>query len=433
LTFDGLTFGKELTNYQIISVPMALDRKGVKDVLEDDLGRSRRRRWRLYKWENNTPVEYRKGKGFKELEPGKGYLLIAKKPANVDTGPGTTLHEAPLTITLKRGWNLIGNPYNLVLSWEDIKKASCNLTGLDSLCVYKDGKYAASETLDRLGGGFIWSEYDEVPLTFPVRRNVTYNSPRLSFERVNKGHTPGAHLEVNFTLQSGGVTYDLAGLGMHSQADTGHDPLDKISMPQFPQFLQLIFPHPEHLAGSFTKDMVPVQEQYVWEFTVEANTDSPWAVLQWKTYFATAQDKQLLLCDIGAGRVVDMRQRDTHRFNLTKSKKFRVYYGPKGWLEQTLKPEKEGLLANFPNPFSDRTKLAFTLAERGTPYQVELEVYDLTARKIATLASGSYEAGFHEITWQGCSPAGTRVPAGVYLARLQVDGSRHYTIRLSVQ
>jgi hypothetical protein len=187
------------------------------------------------------------------------------------------------------------------------------------------------------------------------------------------------------------------------------------------------------IAGSFTKDMVPVQEQYVWDFTVEANTDSPWAVLQWKTHFAGAENKQLLLYDIGTGRVVDMRQQDTHRFNLTKSKKFKVYYGPKGWLEQTLKPEKEGLLTSFPNPLGERTTLAFTLPDRGRPYQVDLEVYDLTARKVATLASGSYEAGFHEIKWQGRSPDGIRVPSGIYLARLRVDGNRHYTIRLLVQ
>ncbi len=90
-------------------------------------------------------------------------------------------------------------------------------------------------------------------------------------------------------------------------------------------------------------------------------------------------------------------------------------------------------MTNIPNPFSEKTKLTFTLPDRGKPYQIELEVYDLNARRVATLASGSYEAGFYEMQWQGHYSDGSRVPAGVYLAKLQVDRSRQYTIRLVVQ
>ena len=73
----------------------------------------------------------------------------------------------------------------------------------------------------------------------------------------------------------------------------------------------------------------------------------------------------------------------------------------------------------FPNPFNPATKISFAVPRTG---EVELAVYDIGGRRVATLVRGSLPAGRHEVTWQGRNDQGGVVASGVYFARLVYDG-----------
>jgi hypothetical protein len=77
-------------------------------------------------------------------------------------------------------------------------------------------------------------------------------------------------------------------------------------------------------------------------------------------------------------------------------------------------PEGVTLSANYPNPFSTDTRIAFRL-ERGQA--VALRVYDLTGRLVATLAEGFRPAGDHVVSFDARGLA-----SGTYLYRLEADG-----------
>jgi len=66
---------------------------------------------------------------------------------------------------------------------------------------------------------------------------------------------------------------------------------------------------------------------------------------------------------------------------------------------------------NFPNPFNPETSIAFALAEAG---DISLKVYNLTGQVIATVASGSHDAGRHVVNFDGSS-----LSAGVYFYALE--------------
>ena len=86
------------------------------------------------------------------------------------------------------------------------------------------------------------------------------------------------------------------------------------------------------------------------------------------------------------------------------------------------------LEAPSPNPFNPATTIAFRL-ERAD--EVTLSVYDLRGRRIVDLAHGHFEAGRHEVRWQGDDAAGQGVASGVYLIRLQgrgLDATRPVTL-----
>ena len=78
-------------------------------------------------------------------------------------------------------------------------------------------------------------------------------------------------------------------------------------------------------------------------------------------------------------------------------------------------PTKISLDQNYPNPFNPSTLIKFDLPR---PLFIELTVFDITGRKIATIAEGRYSAGSHEAVFDGSAYS-----SGVYIVRLIADGS----------
>jgi hypothetical protein len=82
-------------------------------------------------------------------------------------------------------------------------------------------------------------------------------------------------------------------------------------------------------------------------------------------------------------------------------------------------PAKLDFALPAPNPSADRTRLAFSLTVRGP---VDLSVFDLAGRRVRGLSSGVFDAGPHEILWDGRGEDGRLVPSGLYFARLVAEG-----------
>jgi len=74
-------------------------------------------------------------------------------------------------------------------------------------------------------------------------------------------------------------------------------------------------------------------------------------------------------------------------------------------------PREFSLEQNRPNPFNPVTEISFSLPQA---CQVMLDLYNITGRKVATVASGQFEAGNHSVTWDASEQA-----SGVYFYRFQ--------------
>lgn len=79
------------------------------------------------------------------------------------------------------------------------------------------------------------------------------------------------------------------------------------------------------------------------------------------------------------------------------------------------------LQAAAPNPFRGSTRIGYSIARRGP---VDLGVFDVTGRRVATLYRGVAEAGPHATTWDGRSADGRPAPAGIYLYVLKTETGR---------
>ncbi len=86
-------------------------------------------------------------------------------------------------------------------------------------------------------------------------------------------------------------------------------------------------------------------------------------------------------------------------------------------------PTAVSLEQNFPNPFAQTTRLAFSLPQA---MPVTLTVFDVLGREVAVLVDGVLSAGVHELETRAAG-----LPSGVYLYRLttpEVETTRRMTI-----
>jgi hypothetical protein len=71
---------------------------------------------------------------------------------------------------------------------------------------------------------------------------------------------------------------------------------------------------------------------------------------------------------------------------------------------------------NFPNPFNPGTTIRYALPQAG---HVQVSVFDVAGRRVATLVDGVVGAGPHTVQWNGRDSDGHAVGSGVYFYRLE--------------
>jgi hypothetical protein len=86
--------------------------------------------------------------------------------------------------------------------------------------------------------------------------------------------------------------------------------------------------------------------------------------------------------------------------------------------EGTNIPATYALSQNYPNPFNPVTHFRVDLPKATA---VEVAVYDLLGRKIASLLSGNQAAGQYTLEWNGRDANGMVAPTGMYFLRMSSD------------
>ncbi len=80
-------------------------------------------------------------------------------------------------------------------------------------------------------------------------------------------------------------------------------------------------------------------------------------------------------------------------------------------------PRAFKLQPNFPNPFNPSTTLRIEVPFKTN--NVQLVVYDVLGKKVATLFSGEVNMGTYKYVWNGHDQSGRALPTGVYFAVLK--------------
>ncbi len=87
-------------------------------------------------------------------------------------------------------------------------------------------------------------------------------------------------------------------------------------------------------------------------------------------------------------------------------------------------PQEYVLSQNYPNPFNPTTKIKYSIpvgsANFASPIMVELKVYNVLGREVATLVNKRQPAGSFEVEFNS-STYGKKLTSGVYFYRLKAD------------
>lgn len=78
-------------------------------------------------------------------------------------------------------------------------------------------------------------------------------------------------------------------------------------------------------------------------------------------------------------------------------------------------PDGFELKQNHPNPFNPFTRISFTIPQSE---HVQLQIFNVTGRKVKTLVDGELSAGEHTYEWDSTDDSGSKVASGVYFYRL---------------
>jgi hypothetical protein len=404
----SLTFGAQATNYQIIAIPYELEDKKVTTVFSE-LGAYDKTLWRLFDYANGNNREY---SGFSNIDIGKGYWFIARNRTTIDPGSGSTpavTETNPFTISLRSGWNLIGNPYNFQISWDDVLTANGSPSGIGRLNTFSGGTLSESANLSKFRGGFVFNENaSSVSVNIPV---ISSLGGRYEEEEI-PADLGEVYWELALNLSQGDLHNKLGGIGMHPEATIeGKDAYDQVSVPLIDGmgFFELGFAHPEYSA-KFSKEVVPTASQYTWEMTIKRDLESQPITLSWDNTQFGINSNQLYLFNPLTLEVINMKE--TSQIEIGSSTtSLQVLFGSQSYIDHQLEEATPLLGEPYPNPTAQLISYPFRIAKDDSQL-VSLKIYDSTGKLVGE-KKDDYSAGYYLLDWQFDRQ-------GMYIMELQI-------------
>ncbi len=369
---------------------------------------------------------YGESSTLKTVDPGKGYWAITSTPVT----PTLSNVSAPkynrsnlYAMTLKPGWNQVGNPYPMPVSWDQViayNQANNPGASFGSLTIYDGKGYKAatgSTLLAAFAGGFVknLSSSDiNIQIPFPGQLTIGGRVAAVSSDISQDNWNISLHINQN------GRVNQLGGFGMHQLAQSGVDRFDNFNPPSFLGVPEVSFINSDFPSVTFSNDMVASQENYTWTFTPNGKNGSV-TQLTWNNELNTNSSKQLFLLDEELLTVVDMNSVSQYDFVLTKSSRFRIFYGN----NVIITTSRVVASAPFPNPLNSESKSTINIAlpESGSDYSINMQVYNTQGSVIGSV-NRRLSPGIHPLEFILSSS----LAEGIYLYKLAVTNDKTSSI-----
>ena len=432
LSLPPLPTGTEESDYRIIAFPYQLATDNKVTTVYSGVPWNDHTKAAMWWWNptvengNGRYEQYGISNTLQIVEPGKGYWVITRTPivpqlSNV-TAPKYNQSNL-FSMTLKPGWNEIGNPYPVPISWDEViahNQATNPGTLFSSLSLYDGNGYkeaTGTTLLKAFEGGFVKNF-----LSSDIVIEIPFTGQTNSGGRTASIHADISQENWNLPLHihQNGRTNQLGGFGMHRAAQAGVDRYDNFNPPSFLGIPEVRFTNAEFPDVSFSNDMVSSQDKYTWTFTPHGKQGSA-TQLTWNNELNVNSSQQLFLLDEELLTVTDMNRVNHYDFILTSKSSFRIFYGS----NVTITSSQIVAGSPYPNPLMGEEKATINLAlpESSNEYSIHLQIYDRQGNRIAS-SGQRLSAGIHPI--ELALPSS--LAEGIYIYTLAVTNERTSSI-----
>ena len=415
----------ETHNYQIIGIP---GNDGIS--LEDILGQGgQNQSWDAY-WDNGadgSPEQYLErfdpyNSNF-NCEVGRAFWVIADHNFTVDRNfQSAPANSGYALIDLHYGWNLITNPFDFEVYWDDIIQAN-SMYGNETIWEFNEG----FDTTDRMypGYGYYFDNQGNLDqLRIPYYQNGSMGKASINND---------IEWELNISLFVDDLKDISTSLGVARGAAKQKDSFD-LRKPRAVGELPSVYFEREkwkHYSGTYARDMrAPIDTIEIWDFNVNIMNYRN-ARLSFDGINDIPEIFEVYLIDKERSKFVDLRKQSSYDFQAVKSKSsFELCVGKKESVDEELKqylPKEYRLAQNYPNPFNPVTMIPFSLPDES---EISLIVFNILGQEVRTLYQGKMDAGIHYIPFNSRDQYGNRLSSGLYFYRLITDKGHNFVKKM---
>jgi len=418
---EYLGHGGGKADWRIFSIPFILDGSPDFQSIFGTYGTYDKTKWRLVQWDDSGD-----GTGsyvdvpFTNPTLGKGYWFNAVEPKSISVGAGNVNTDNPFELKLQKGFNQIGNPFNVPISWTSVLANNPNTVGVvDPLQTFANGDSPQldGDEMPPFSGGFVFSSEIITIDIDPVKDKFIGGRLESVLESSDLSQEDWI---LSLSMMHNNAQWHVGSLGMHPEAKNEKDHFDQLSAPRFQTYAEIFTEHQEFMYPWFRRDIVTSIDEYTWDFIFETNLTNDDATLTWQADELGNGSEQLILFNKENGDVIDMRMHSNYRVSTNKPTAFSLYFNRDA--TQPFIPNSLIFGDAYPNPTNGYTIFPVVLPENENLYQVELFVYDLYGKVIAKIAKGEFSAGIHQFQYDFNENAITN---GIYIYELKLGDQQH--------
>ncbi|MCH8234368.1 MAG: fibronectin type III domain-containing protein, partial [Bacteroidetes bacterium] len=404
-------FGGSDDSWNLFSIPYELDNKSISTIFADYDPARHEYDWRIMRYRNssNDYVNFNTG----QVKAGVAYWFNAKEKIAIKTGAGQVVSQIPFSMGLVKGWNLVGNPYNVSISWNSVITANGEDGNIEAIYMYIPGSvsFQQGDVIQPFSGGFVWTEAATTLSISPVDNSTGL---RIKSKKIVNRNIDDPEWILPITIKNEKNSFQQVAVGMHPEAREGKDEFDQMTLPRFFNYLEMYATHNSYFYPWFSEDITQTEEEYSWRFTMESDIIGEKVFLDWDQSVMQNKISTLLLVDEKEGRIIDMKEAGNYTFTYGEKRSFTIYYSLDP--SRSFIPSSIMLGNAYPNPATSTIIIPVTLPDLKDRYHISLVVYNMQGQKIKTLANGHFAPGFYEFEWEEIEKSST--PNGIYLYRL---------------